>query len=156
VWSATWTNGILYGLDPVTGAQKFHTNLGIFAHFATPSAAGGKLFFANRDRVTAPDRQALADGAQAPRALPLTDLGTFGLDPVGEAINSHGVIVGLSGNGAFVWSAGTFQALNNLIPPGSGFVLTDATAINDNGQIVANGYSTTNYQTHAFLLTPTG
>jgi probable HAF family extracellular repeat protein len=84
----------------------------------------------------------------------MTDLGTFGLDPVPEAINNHGVIVGQSGNGAFIWSAGTFQALNNLITPGSGFVLDDATAINDNGQIVANGHSTTNYQGHAFLLSP--
>jgi len=83
----------------------------------------------------------------------MTDLGTFGLDPVGEAINNHGVIVGQSGNGAWVWSNGVFQNLNNLIPPGSGFTLTDATAINDNGQIVANGSNTTG-QEHAFLLTP--
>jgi outer membrane protein assembly factor BamB len=53
VWSATWTTGILYGLDPLTGAQKVHTNLRSFAHFASPSAAGGKLFIANGDRVTA-------------------------------------------------------------------------------------------------------
>jgi probable HAF family extracellular repeat protein len=83
----------------------------------------------------------------------MTDLGTFGLDPVGEAINNHGVIVGQSGTGAWIWSNGTFQNLNNLIPPGSGFTLTDATAINDNGQIVANGSNATG-QTHAFLLTP--
>lgn len=85
----------------------------------------------------------------------MTDLGTLGLDPVGEAINNHGAIVGQSGNGAWVWSAGTFQSLNSLIPPGSGFTLNDATAVNDNGQIVANGYNATG-QTHAFLLTPTG
>jgi probable HAF family extracellular repeat protein len=82
------------------------------------------------------------------------DLGTFGLDPVALAINNHGVIVGISGRGAFVWSNGAFYELNALIPPGSGFVLTEATAINDAGQIVANGHSTTNYQTHAFLLSP--
>ena len=83
----------------------------------------------------------------------MTDLGTFGLDPVGEAINNHGVIVGQSGNGAWIWSNGTFQNLNSLIPPGSGFTLNDATAINDNGQIVANGSNATG-QTPAFLLTP--
>ena len=83
----------------------------------------------------------------------MSDLGTFGLDPVGEAINIHGVIVGQSGNGAWIRSAGTFQNLNNLIQPGSGFTLTDATAINDSGQIVANGYNSIG-QTHAFLLTP--
>ncbi len=83
----------------------------------------------------------------------MTDLGTFGLDPVGEAINNHGVIVGQSSLGAWIWSGGTFQNLNNLIPPGSGFTLNDATAINDNGQIVANGYNAQG-QEHAFLLTP--
>jgi probable HAF family extracellular repeat protein len=83
----------------------------------------------------------------------MTDLGTFGLDPVGEAVNNHGVIVGQSGVGAWIWSGGTFQNLNSLIPPGSGFTLDNATAINDNGQIVANGYNSVG-QEHAFLLTP--
>ena len=83
----------------------------------------------------------------------MTDLGTFGLDPVGEAINNHGVIVGQSGNGAWIWSGGVFQNLNDLIPPGSGFTLDNATAINDNGQIVADGKNSTG-QEHAFLLTP--
>ena len=83
----------------------------------------------------------------------MTDLGTFGLDPMGEAINNNGVIVGQSGNGAWTWSNGTFQNLNNLIPPVSGFTLDNATAINDKGQIVANGKNSTR-QEHAFLLTP--
>jgi hypothetical protein len=38
----------------------------------------------------------------------MTDLATFGLDPVAEAISNHGVIAGQSGAGAWVWS-GTFQ-----------------------------------------------
>ena len=46
-----------------------------------------------------------------------------------------------------------FQNLNNLIPPGSGFTLDNATAINDNGQIVASG-SNAPGQEHAFVLTP--
>ena len=45
-----------------------------------------------------------------------------------------------------------FQNLNNLIPPGSGFTLDNATAINDNGQIVASG-SNAQGQEHAFLPT---
>jgi probable HAF family extracellular repeat protein len=32
--------------------------------------------------------------------------------------------------------------------------LTDATAINDSGQIVADAYNTTNGQPHALLLNP--
>jgi probable HAF family extracellular repeat protein len=83
----------------------------------------------------------------------MTDLGTFGLDPVANAINNHGVIVGQSGNGAWIWSNGSFQNLNNLIPSGSGFTLDNATAINDNGQIVANGRNAQG-QEHAFLLDP--
>jgi hypothetical protein len=43
---------------------------------------------------------------------------------------------------------GTVQNLNDLIPAGSQFTPDTATAINNNGQIVAYG------QTHALLLTP--
>ena len=42
--------------------------------------------------------------------------------------------------------------LNNLIPANSGWLLQQATAINDQGQIV--GYGTLNGQSEAFLLTP--
>ena len=93
-----------------------------------------------------------APAAAAKSAYTMTDLGTFGLDPVGEAINNHGVIVGQSSLGAWIWSGGVFQNLNNLIPPGSGFTLDNATAINDNGQIVASGANAQG-QEHAFLLT---
>ena len=61
------------------------------------------------------------------------------------SINDRGVIVG----GPFVYSNGTLQNLNNLIPPGSGFTLDNATGINNNGQIIVHGSG------HAFLLTPT-
>jgi hypothetical protein len=43
--------------------------------------------------------------------------------------------------------------LNSLIPAGSGWVLTGASAINDSGGIVGTGV--VNGQAHAFLLTPT-
>ncbi len=76
----------------------------------------------------------------------MTDIGS--ISP--EAINDHGVIVGY---GALIYSGGIIQNLNNLIPAGSGFTLDDATAINNNGQIVANGYNAQG-QEHAFLLTP--
>jgi probable HAF family extracellular repeat protein len=67
-----------------------------------------------------------------------------------QAINDNGVIVGY---GALIYRGGTVQDLNNLIPAGSGFTLDNATAINDNGQIAANGYNAQG-QDHAFLLTP--
>jgi hypothetical protein len=51
--------------------------------------------------------------------------------------------------GPAIDSGGTVQNLNTLIPAGSGCQIQNATAINDNGQIVAN--TTSN---HALLLTP--
>ena len=65
------------------------------------------------------------------------------------AINDSGVIVG----GPFIWRNGTLQNLNTLIPPGSGVTINNATGINDKGQIVVNGSSTSGGT--AFLLTPT-
>ena len=53
----------------------------------------------------------------------------------------------------FVCSGGTVHDLSNLVPPGSGFTPGHATAINDNGQIAANGKNSTG-QEHVFLLTP--
>jgi polyvinyl alcohol dehydrogenase (cytochrome) len=53
VWSTNWNDGVLRGLNPVTGATLFAANLGTFDHFASPSAGGGKLFVANGSRVTA-------------------------------------------------------------------------------------------------------
>jgi probable HAF family extracellular repeat protein len=76
----------------------------------------------------------------------MTDLG---LNFFPAAINDNGVVVG----GPMIYTGGTLQNLNNLVPPGSGFTLDDATAINDNGQIVVNGYNAQG-QEHAFLLTP--
>lgn len=91
----------------------------------------------------------------------MIDLGAYNIDTVAEAINNSGEIVGqtygVDKSGypfyhAFIHSGSTFQDLNNLIPPGSGWVLTDATGINDTGQIICNGHNTTSGQTHAFLL----
>ncbi|HRI15331.1 MAG TPA: HAF repeat-containing protein [Verrucomicrobiota bacterium] len=86
------------------------------------------------------------------------DLGTLGgSGSVAIAINAAGVIVGnstIAGSPAlhaFVHD-GTMRDLNNLIPAGGGWVLTTATAINDQGQIVGRGEH--NGQLRGFLLTP--
>ena len=77
----------------------------------------------------------------------MTDLGP-NFSPA--AVNASGVIVG----GQFVYSNGTLQNLNNLIPAGSGYQIQNATGINDNGQIIANADDTATGQTHALLLNP--
>ena len=54
VWSTGWRGtGLLYGLDPGTGAVRFQQSMGTFNHFATPSAGGGRLFAAVGSTVTA-------------------------------------------------------------------------------------------------------
>jgi probable HAF family extracellular repeat protein len=73
----------------------------------------------------------------------ITNLGGF----LPAAINDKGVMVG----GPSVDTGGTVQNLNTLIPAGSGYQIQNATAINDNGQIVA---SATGSSSGAVLLTP--
>jgi uncharacterized membrane protein len=111
----------------------------------------------------------------------IDDLGTLPGDNISSAsgINLFGRVVGVSGNTLvgqgwggnggtgfgglggsiavvgrpFVWSNPKgMQDLNTLIPPGSGWVLNSASAINFWGQIVGSG--TLNGESHGFLLTP--
>jgi probable HAF family extracellular repeat protein len=93
----------------------------------------------------------------------MTSLGTYNIDTTPQAINDDGVIVGTTYglnaagdffNDAFIYQNGTFQDLNNLIPAGSGWELTDAVAVNDSGKILVDGTSTITGQDHALLLTP--
>jgi probable HAF family extracellular repeat protein len=73
------------------------------------------------------------------------------------SLNNRGEVVGRSavpGNGhyAFLYREGRMLDLNDLIPTGTGWVLTDAVDINNSGQIVGNGYL--RGAVRQFLLTP--
>ena len=91
----------------------------------------------------------------------MTDLGTLGADPASESVgvNSQGQVVGgtfgASGDlRAFLWEdGGPMVELNTLIPPNRGLQLTDATYINDHGEIAAFGLLS-NGDIHAFVLIP--
>jgi len=85
------------------------------------------------------------------------DLGIGGA----TAIDDSGTIVGVSATGtadcprephALLWAHGYRYDLNDLIPNNSGWVLSEARAINAKGQITGNGKL--NGKPHAFLLTP--
>jgi probable HAF family extracellular repeat protein len=78
----------------------------------------------------------------------------LGLNLFPDAINDLGVIAGQGPGGAIVGTPGHFRNLNDLVPAGSGFTLSNAVGINNNGQIAVQGYSNTTGQNHAFLLTP--
>jgi len=53
---------------------------------------------------------------------------------------------------AFAWNNGTMRDLNDLVSPGTGWLLEEATGVNDAGQIVGSG--TYQGQRRAFLLEP--
>jgi probable HAF family extracellular repeat protein len=88
------------------------------------------------------------------------DLGTLGEDPSNAfALNDQGQVVGISGFGpdqdhAFLWQKGTLFDLNKLIAPSSPWILVQACAINNHGQIVCVGYRKNDQTTHTLLLTP--
>ena len=89
----------------------------------------------------------------------MVDLGTLGgSSSWGLAINNNGTVVGYSTTRSNVYHAfistngSRMQDLNRLIPQGSGWVLGQASGINDAGQIT--GYGTVHGRTHAFLLIP--
>ncbi len=76
-----------------------------------------------------------------------------------SGINDAGQVVGYSETAdsgtdhAIVYSNGVMEDLNSVLSPTSGWVLTDAVAINDNGQIIGDG--SLNGVEEGFLLTPT-
>jgi probable HAF family extracellular repeat protein len=91
----------------------------------------------------------------------VTDLGTIpgGSGSQAYGINASGQVAGYAyanggGERAFLYSNGTMADLNLLIDPTSGWTLTEATAINNNGWIVGYGTNASGQQ-DAFLLTPT-
>jgi probable HAF family extracellular repeat protein len=96
-----------------------------------------------------------------------TDLGTITGANYNAAlgINLSGQIVGTSRfpstykpfragkHVPFISTAGGLVDLNTLIPSGTGFVLTDAVAINESGQIFCDGTYVSGDE-HAVLLSP--
>ncbi len=90
----------------------------------------------------------------------IQDLGVLpgGDYSIAFGVNDSGVVVGygnISTNAphAMVWTAAQgMQDLNNLIPANTGWVLINANAINNVGQIT--GYGSVGGHNHGFLLTP--
>jgi hypothetical protein len=100
----------------------------------------------------------------------MRDLGTLPGDKASVALktNLFGVVIGMSGNTVlqnpqieyaltvtghpFIWTSMTgMYNLNELLLPGSGWVLNSVADINEWGQIVGTG--TVNGETHGYLLT---
>jgi len=93
----------------------------------------------------------------------MQDLGAYPgaivtVPPCCNTINNKGQIVGFAIDGttfesrALIWLDGVMTDLNALIPANSGWYLSNASSINDSGEIA--GVGTINGETHAFLATP--
>ena len=96
-----------------------------------------------------------------------TDLGTLpgGMYSYAAAINNSGQVVGYSWTTdtdstayhATIWNGNTLTDLNDLLnvdAVNAGWVLLQATDINDNGWVVGQAHNTITGVAHAFLLTP--
>ena len=84
---------------------------------------------------------------------------SLGLLPGGKSceafgINDNTAIVGSCDARAFLWHNGKMTDLNDNLLPASGWVLEEAQAVNNPGQIA--GIGTFNGEEHLFLLTPAG
>jgi probable HAF family extracellular repeat protein len=84
--------------------------------------------------------------------------GLFGpnIESQAYAINNSGEVVGIfgaaTGDHGFLYRGGVVTDLNSLLPPNSGWVLTNGAGINDKGQICGDGLH--NGLPRVYLLTP--
>lgn len=142
-----WDSGVTTVLGALTGSVNSYA----YAINSTGQIVGDSIFCgACNDRATLWDR----NGS-------VINLGTLGgADSIALDINDLGQIVGnstLSGGDyhATLWNAGVLLDLNSFLDASNvaaGWVLTQATAINDSGWIVGSAFNTTTKTSSAFLL----
>jgi probable HAF family extracellular repeat protein len=133
--AAMWQSGVVHDLGALSG--------GMFAEALSINSSGVAVGFSTLSETHNGITQDFGDRhAVKFQGGVLTDLAPdtpFLDDSHATGINTAGVIVGDKVGRAFIWVNGVGTDLNTLLAGSSGVVLSGATGINDNGQIVANG-----------------
>jgi probable HAF family extracellular repeat protein len=76
----------------------------------------------------------------------------YGINNLGQTVGTSGLP--MQGSSAVLFDGGQVSDLNSLIPPDSGITLQRANGINDQGQIVVEGFDNASHQPHSYVLTP--
>jgi probable HAF family extracellular repeat protein len=143
-----------YGSGPGGRAESYLWESGNLTDLGTFEATGMN---ARLDIVGYGGTPLLDTRAWIWRGGTMYDIGDFGGEAMASGINNQSQVVGWSSTSsgaqhAFIWDEGVLSDLNDLVPNVSGWILSRATAVNDQGQIV--GIGDYNGQRAAFLLTP--
>ncbi|GAA4554604.1 hypothetical protein [Amycolatopsis samaneae] len=147
VSAAAWQHGRVRDLGVLPG--------GNFAEAVAVNSAGVAVGVSNNT----PSGEGVSQRAVRFSGGTVTDLNIPGTGPIANStandINDSGVIVGaLPSGGAYVYRDGTATDLNTLVPAGTGFHITNATAINNKGAIVGTAQKGFGGRTFGVLLTP--
>ena len=146
--------GYLIGVQQGPGGQFYGNVSGINDHNVV---AYTQYQYFGSTATLIPHIDGLTDAAGFKTDQSLGTLG--GTNGAAFALNNANQVVGWSqiASGAahaFLYTAGSMQDLNSLIPPSSGIVLTSAVGIDAAGEIIAYG-TDAGGQSHEYLLTPT-
>lgn len=136
-----WSDGVLTEISPIGGFFSRATDINDLGWVVgrTDLGVGGSHAFLWRSGT-------------------MEDLGSLSGHSAAYGVNNLGQVIGASypGSGpvgrAFIWEDGIMQDLNDLIAPGSGWYLSEATATNNLGWIVGTG--TLDGESRGYLLIP--
>jgi len=161
--------GRVVGYSSIAGNAASHATLwegGRAIDLGTLGGSGSSAQAVNSGGLVAGSSDLAGDRTQHAtlwRNGAIVDLGALSSDGMSSAlgINARGQVVGYSGSAfggrpnATLWEDGRIIDLNTLVKSSDpNFLLYQASDINDFGQIAAVGL-TGDFQTHAYLLTPT-